>query len=63
MKYISFEDYLEEKFVGGEGGMILDDDLSDAFDGWIADLDADELIKFGEQYGELRALREHEGKN
>lgn len=61
MKYISFKNYLEREFAGGEGRMILDDDLSDAFDGWLQNLDVDEFVKYGEQYGELRALREHEG--
>lgn len=30
---------------------VLDDDLSDAFDAWLEDLDQDTLIKYADEYG------------
>lgn len=33
---------------------ILDDDLPDTFDTWLAELDSEEYLKWGEIYGQLQ---------
>lgn len=45
-----FEDYLEQQFLEQYPGT-LDDDISDRFDGWLGNLDAEDYIKYGESYG------------
>lgn len=47
--YKDFEDFLQEKFIEGNP-TVLDDDIPDAFNDWLADLDVDELIAYGNQY-------------
>lgn len=44
-----FEKFLEEKCFE-ENPQVLDDDMSDFFDNWIAQLDAEEFIKYGNQF-------------
>lgn len=46
---MSFEEYLQEKFVKIEPG-ILDDDLVDAFEFWICNLSVNEWLDYGEEY-------------
>jgi hypothetical protein len=45
----TFESFLQErhskKYIG------TDDDMPDAFDSWVAQLDADEFIHYGELFG------------
>lgn len=45
----SFEEYLRDNAWEPEG--VLDDDMPDAFDTWLSELDVSELIKYGEEYG------------
>ena len=47
----TFENFLEDKFSELEIG-ILDDDLPDAFSAWLENLDGEEYMEFGQQYGE-----------
>ena len=51
----TFEEYLEDKFMEDEP-MVLDDDLPDAFGVWLSNRDADDFMKYGEEYGELRDM-------
>ncbi len=55
MKIQSFEEFLQDKFTDLEP-QVLDDDLPDAFDGWISNLDGEEYIKYAQQYGEKNFL-------
>lgn len=45
-----FEKWLMDKFHKTDGQSIFDDDLPDAFDGWIENLDIDDWFKLGEEY-------------
>ena len=49
-KYSSFEDYLQEKHMK-DNPEILDDNLPDAFSDWIADLNLDDWLRLGDNYG------------
>jgi len=49
MKHQSFEDYLGD--IHAEDYMGTDDNMSDAFDTWVSNLDAQELIDHAENYG------------
>ena len=51
----TFENYLQDKFMENEP-MVLDDDLPDAFEAWLSDLQADDFMQYGEEYGELRDM-------
>lgn len=46
---MTFEDFLKEKH--GEEYHGTDDDMPDAFDDWLGKLDADEFIKYADEYG------------
>jgi len=46
----TFEDFLEDKH--GENYQGIDDDMSDNFDRWLCDLDVQDLLDYGEEYGE-----------
>lgn len=45
----TFEDYLATVFANES--LVLDDDLPDATNNWIADLDPQELIDYAEAWG------------
>lgn len=49
-KYKDFEDYLSWAFNADYAEGILDDDLPDAFDKWLANLDVEEVIRFANDY-------------
>ena len=49
MEYKSFEDYLEFCCFK-ENPMILDDNMPDFFDNWIANLDVSEVIIYADEY-------------
>lgn len=51
----NFEAFLEEEFMKLEP-QILDDDLPDAFDNWISNLDAQEFLDYGDEYGKKLLL-------
>ena len=50
--YKDFQDFLQEKFIEGNP-TVLDDDVPDAFSKWIADLDPDDFISYGNQYAKV----------
>lgn len=52
-RFKDFEDYLMTVFCEGDGSCILDDDLPDAFDGWIEQIDIEDIIRFGNIYGRI----------
>ena len=54
----TFIDYLAEKHAE-INPTILDDDMPDAFDDWMSDLDQDDLIKFADIYA---GIKYHEGE-
>ncbi len=49
--YKDFEDYLQEKHAEQYTG--LDDEMPDDYETWLADLDVNDLIKYGNQYGKI----------
>lgn len=49
-KIDTFEQFLQEKFMEEEP-MLLDDDLPDGFDHWISNINIDDLIELGQEYG------------
>ena len=69
-----FEDFLKDKHAEQYHG--LDDDMPDAFEHWLSNLDVDELIKFADEaivfygakaLGSMRSVRKaqssaHNGK-
>lgn len=46
-----FEEYLHKQFMGEEP-TVLDDDLSDAYEVWLENLQADDFIKFADEFAE-----------
>ncbi len=59
-KYKNFEEFLESKFDdSGATDGVLDDDLPDALDDWMSEIDTQDLMNYAEEWGELRFL---EGK-
>jgi len=60
MTYKNFEDFLGSKHADGYMG--CDDDMSDSFDNWLCDLDAEEWIKYADEYGELKLIQGHNDK-
>jgi len=46
---INFEKYLEEYCWEPEG--VLDDDMPDAFEAWITNLDVQEVMDYADRYG------------
>lgn len=46
-----FEDFLKEKHAEDYHG--TDDDMSDAFDAWLTDMQVDDLIGLGNQFGNM----------
>jgi len=51
MKYKDFEDFIEEKHA--EQYIGLDDDMPDDCNEWIANLDADEWLEYGQAYAKI----------
>lgn len=47
---LSFEDFLKDKHYE-ENPTILDDDLPDAFDDWLGNLDGHEYIRYADEWG------------
>lgn len=46
----SFEDFLKE--VHAEEYLGTDDNMPDAFDNWLGELDGEDYIKWGDLYGQ-----------
>lgn len=55
MKPQTFEDYLNDRFVA-MNPQVLDDDMQDAFDDFLSNLDVGEIIAWGELYGAQQFL-------
>lgn len=51
----SFEKYLEE-ICFTINPSVLDDNMPDFFNNWLANLDGEDYIKYGQMYGEERFL-------
>ena len=48
----TFERYLQDIHALNYHG--LDDDMPDAFDNWISELDGEDFINYADKYGELK---------
>lgn len=46
-----FEDFLKEKHAEDYHG--TDDDMPDAFEAWVTDMQVDDLIGLGNQFGNM----------
>lgn len=46
----TFEDFLKNKHAANYSG--TDDAMSDAFDTWLAQLDVEEMLKYGQEYAD-----------
>lgn len=53
MKYKTFEEYLESEHFDYAG---TDDGMSDAFDAWLTELNIDNLLKFANEYAEIKKI-------
>jgi len=53
-KYEGFEEFLQDKHA--EDYIGTDDDMPDDFEAWICDMQADDLIKMGEEYGKKLSI-------
>lgn len=49
-KTADFEDYLMDVFHRGDGATCLDDDMPDAFNEWVVDVEIDDIIKYANEY-------------
>jgi len=50
MKYKTFDEYLRAMHFQ-ENQHLLDDDLPDAFDDWLSNIDANDIIDYAEEWG------------
>lgn len=55
MKFKNFEDYLEHKFMMGFLG--TKDQLPEAYEEWLQELDFDDWISLGNSYAEIYQLQ------
>ena len=53
----SFEDFLKQTHVEDEP-MTLDDDLPDAFDAWLGELDKELMILYADKWGAEQRMAE-----
>ncbi len=56
IKHKGFEDWLMDYYAMNDGRCVLDDDMPDAFNDWLCDLDIDEWLKLGDKYAETIKL-------
>jgi len=49
--FTSFEEYLKEEHA--KVSTAFDDDMPDAFEHWLAEMDMDDVIGFAEEWGSL----------
>lgn len=56
MKHKSFEDFLMDYYAMNDGRCVLDDDMPDAFNEWVCDLEIEEWFKLGDKYAETIRL-------
>lgn len=55
MKFKNFEDYLQHKH--GMDYIGLDDDMPEAYEEWLQELDFDDWISLGNSYAEIYQLQ------
>jgi hypothetical protein len=55
-KRADFEAFLIDKFAQDDGRMCLDDDMIEAFDDWVVDLEVDDFIKYANEYAQTFKL-------
>ena len=60
-KSYTFEEFLRDEFVKREP-MVLDDALVDAFEHWLSQLEIEDWLDLGQEYGDIivRKLQKHE---
>ena len=52
-KHVTFEDWMKEQHMKASDDQgLTDDDYPDAFDGWVSELDAEEVFQYAEKFGE-----------
>jgi hypothetical protein len=49
-----FEDFLQDKFIR-QNPTVLDDDIPDAFDEWLQEIEVDLWLEYGEEYAKTIA--------
>lgn len=54
MQQDTFENYLQERHAAQY--QVPDDDMGEDFDDWLADLDVETLLQYGDLYGEKRFI-------
>jgi hypothetical protein len=54
----TFEEFLEEYFSENDGRMFLDDDLPDAYESWLENLESGELMELAELA--IKKIQKHE---
>ena len=52
---MDFENYLRE--VHGENYTGLDDDMPDAFDNWLTNLQVDDIIEYADKFAEIEVAK------
>lgn len=51
-KYPTFNDFIEEQFMDStDAEGLVKDNFEDAFDSWLSELDVNDIIEYGEDYG------------
>lgn len=53
----SFEEFLAEYWMEKLSEGRTKDQCETAYEGWISNLDIEELIEFGQRYGDLREMQ------
>ena len=51
-KVQDFEEYLEDLFIKNHSDGVLDDEMGDMFEKWLQGLDTNDVIEYGEMYGQ-----------
>lgn len=51
MKHLTFNDFLEEYWMSNEMEGQTKDQVEDAIDRWMSNLDAGDVVELGEKYG------------
>jgi hypothetical protein len=52
MKYDNFTEFLQDQHAEEYHG--LDDEMPDAFDSWLVELDVDTMIEYADKYAQYR---------
>ena len=61
MKIKTFEEFTREKHINDNPGL-LDDMISDDYDYWVSNLDADSWLEIGEEYRDYLEFWIYENK-